>query len=173
LSSDVARGVSSHRFDEGAQRVDQHRVFLVRGDAHGAADALQDLGHLGRLARGGEAMELVRLAEATRARSIVATFFSATAKAVRYSATEPGRAGIAGKPARRTRRERYEIVGVGPLGVLGAGCARMGRGGVGELAGSGASSERRACGAFFAGPSARAVGFAGASASRVVGRITR
>ncbi len=56
---DVARVVSSHRFDEGAQRVDQHGV-LVRGDADGAAvfSAREAVGvACGGIARGGCAAE--------------------------------------------------------------------------------------------------------------------
>jgi hypothetical protein len=111
-------------------------------------------------------VELVRLA-ATRARSIVAPFFSATAKAVRYSATEPGRAGIPRQSLLAAPgRERNEIVGVGPLGVLGTRGAGVGRGGIRKLAtlrrdsrararfggvgaecgGGGASSTSSACG---------------------------
>jgi hypothetical protein len=78
----IAGIVLAHRLDERAQSVDQHGILLLRSNSEGPADALEHLREFG-LPWGGEAVQLGAWQMATRARSMVATFFSATARAVR------------------------------------------------------------------------------------------
>jgi hypothetical protein len=146
--SDVARVVSSHRFDEGAQRVDEHRVLLGRCNADRASDALEDLGDLSGHPRGREAVELVRLTDGDQGPLDGGDLPVGDRQRRQVQRDRARQGGHRGEPLRLAPgREHDEIVGVRSLGVLGAGCPGVGRSGISELGGRrgevGAASARR------------------------------